>query len=156
MTYKNQIKDIDKLINQAMDILGLLKRSEKRIGNKADFTLTGLVGRNFLGDFIRNSKVSTINANIGRIQEELLDFHKNLLLFDENLARKVDLPVKLEEFKTARTACSDIKLRTKMRSKELEVQKLQAKMKSIVKRLVKKREKVLYNIKKEEELETFK
>lgn len=156
MTYKNDIKTIDKLIFQARGILSMLERSEKRIGNKADFTLTGLVGRNAVGDFIRNSKVLTINSDIGRLQSELLDFHKNLMLFDEDLAAKVDLPVKLEEFRTARTAISDIKLRTQMRSKKLEVAKIQVKMKTIIKKLIKEKEKISYNIKKEEELETFK
>lgn len=156
MNYKREINEIDKLICQAMDILALLQRSEKRIGSKADFTLTGHVGRNALGDFIRSSKVSTINSDIGRLQEELLDFHKNLLLYDEDLARKVDLPVKLEQFRGSRTAVADIKLRTQMRSKELEVAKLQAKMKTIIKKLTKEKEKVYYKMKKEAEFETFK
>lgn len=156
MNYKQDIKEINKLINQSKDILSLLVRAERRIGGKSNFTISGLAGRNFLGDFIRNSKVSTINSSIGRIQTELLTLHKDLLLFDESLAKKIDLPVKLEEFKTSRSVISDIKLRVNMRSKELEVQKIKQKIKTLIKKLVKEREKIYYNIKKEAELKKFK
>lgn len=156
MNYKDDINEINKLINQARDILFMLEKSEKRIGGRADFTLTGLVGRNALGDIIRGSKVYTINSDIGRLQAKLLDFHKNLLLYDEDLAKKVDLPVKLEQFRTSRTAVADIKLRTQMRSKVLEVAKLQAKMRTIIRKLRKEKEKIHYNMKKEAELEEFK
>lgn len=156
MNNKQDIKEINKLINQSKDILNLLKGAEKRIGSNANFKITGLAGRNFLGDFIRNSKVSTINSSIGRLQSKLLTLHKDLLLYDESLAKKIDLPVKLEEFKSSRTVVSDIKLRVKMRSKELEVQKIKQKIKTLIRKLVKEREKIYYNIKKEAELKKFK
>lgn len=156
MNYKKELNQINRLEAQAVGILAMLKRSEKRIGNTSDFTISGLFGRNLFGDMIRGSKVSTINSTIGRLQREILDFHKNLLLFDEDLARKVDLPVKLERFVSSKTPVSDIKLRTQMRSKELEVARLQANMRTIIKRLEKEKEKIYYEVKKEEELESFK
>lgn len=156
MKYKQDIKEIDKLISQSKDILGLLERAEKRIAVNTNFTISGLAGRNFFGDLIRNSKVTTINSTIGRLQTALLALHKDLLLFDESLAKNIDLPIKLEEFKSSRTAISDIKLRVKMRSKELEVQKLQPKIRTLIKKLVKEKEKIYYNNKKEAELNSFK
>ncbi|MDD7306216.1 MAG: hypothetical protein PUG67_06475 [Peptoniphilaceae bacterium] len=156
MNYKEDLKEINKLIDQAKNIENLLRKSEIRIGKKSDFKITGYLGRNFLGDIIRSSKVSAINLDIGKLQREILDFHKNLMLYNEDLARKVDLPVKLEDFVSSKTVLSDIKLRTQMRLKELEVQKLLARMRTITKKLSKEKEKIYYNYKKEQELESFK
>lgn len=155
MNYKKDIKQVDKLIKQAKSVYALIERSEKRIAGNASFKISGFLGRNFFGDLIRNNKVSSINSTIEKLQEELLSFQKDLLLFDDNLARKLDLPVKLAEFSSSRTVFSDIILRTKMRTKEMEVLKLKGKIKTIVKRLYKEREKINYNMRKEAELKHF-
>ena len=54
--YENdRIKEIDKLLDEARDALGVLQRATKRVGKASDYSLTGLVGRNMLGDFLRSN-----------------------------------------------------------------------------------------------------
>ena len=151
----NRIKEIDKLLVEARDALGVLQRATKRVGKASDYSFTGLVGRNMLGDFLRSSKNNSINKAIDRSQDVLLSLHSNLLTFDPKLASIIDLPYKLSQFSRTRNPISDMKLRIDMRKKKLDIQKSEKKLITLIKKLSKERSKEINKIKKDIELKAF-
>lgn len=155
--YTNErIKEIDRLIDKVQYALGVLNRSTRRVGNVADFKLTGLLGRNIVGDFIRNSKNNSINKAIDRSQDILLNLHSDLLLFDPRLASIIDLPYKLSQYGSTRNALSDMKLRIGMRKKKFDIQMAEKKLITLIKKLVKEKSKEINKLKMEAELELYK
>lgn len=151
----NRIKEIDKLLDEARDALGVLQRATKRVGKASDYSLTGLVGRNIVGDFLRSNKNNSINKDIDRSQDVLLSLHSNLLTFDPKLASIIDLPYKLSQFSSPRNPISDMKLRIDMRKKKLDIQKSEKKLITLIKKLSKERSKEINKIKKSIELKAF-
>ena len=126
--YENtRIKEINKLLDEAREALGVLQRASIRVGKASDYSITGLVGRNIVGDFLRSNKNNVINKSIDRSQDVLLKLHADLLIFDPNLASILDLPYKLSEFSRPRNALSDMKLRIDMRKKEIGYSKIRKK-----------------------------
>lgn len=154
--YENtRIKEINKLLDEARDALGVLQRASIRVGKASDYSITGLVGRNIVGDFLRSNKNNVINKSIDRSQDVLLKLHADLLLFDPNLASILDLPYKLSEFSRPRNALSDMKLRIDMRKKKLDIQKSEEKLITLIKKLSKEKSKEINKIKKDIELKSF-
>lgn len=152
----DRIKEIDRILDKARYALAVLNRSTRRVGRAADFKLTGLVGRNILGDFLRSNKNNSINKAIDRSQDILLNLHSDLLLFDPKLAEIIDLPHKLTQFSSTRNRISDMKVRIDMRRKKLEVQKAEKKLIRLIKRLVWEKSKELDRLKMEAELKLYK
>ena len=65
--YENtRIKEINKLLDEAREALGVLQRASIRVGKASDYSITGLVGRNIVGDFLRSNKNNVINKSIDR------------------------------------------------------------------------------------------
>ena len=104
---------------------------------------------------MRGNKVSSVNSNVDRAQRAILDFHANLLLFDEKLANKVSLPSKMSEFSSANGKPSDIAIRTNMRLKEFDITKSKRNIQSIIRRLESEKKKATYEILKERELDQY-
>ena len=129
--YKLKLKQVEALLRQAKDVESLLARAESKINGKYDFSSHQVLRGNFLGNLLRGNKVSAVNNNIDRAQQALLDFHANLLLFDEKLANKISLPSKMSEF---------------------DITKAKRSMQAIVRRLESERKKAFYEISKEKEL----
>lgn len=150
-----KLNQINKLIKEGQELLALIEKSERTIAKRNDFSLTGLLGRNAIGDFVRNTKVRTINSSIDKIQEDVLKYQKNLAIYDTKYAYYLDLPYKLQEFKSSRTAISDILLRTNMRKKGLEVAKIKNRLVILIKKLIKEEKKIEISIRKQIELEEF-
>ena len=111
---------------------------------------------NFFGNFLRGNKVSAVNSNIDRAQQALLDLHANLLLFDENLAKKIYLPSKMSEFSSANGKASDIAIRTNMRLKQFDITKSKRSLQTVIRRLESEEKKTRYEIAKEKELKEYK
>ncbi|MDU5504758.1 MAG: hypothetical protein E6073_06400 [Anaerococcus vaginalis] len=154
--YNNtKIKEINKLLDEAKNALGVLQRASRRVGKVSDYSITGLVGRNIVGNFLRANKNNTINKSIDRIQDVLLKLHTNLLTFDPKLASILDLPYKLSEFSSPRNALSDMKLRIDMRKKQFDIQKSEKKLITLIKKLSKEKSKEINKIKKSIELKSF-
>lgn len=154
--YNNtKIKEINKLLDEAKNALGVLQRASRRVGKVSDYSITGLVGRNIVGNFLRANKNNTINKSINRIQDVLLKLHTNLLTFDPKLASILDLPYKLSEFSSPRNALSDMKLRIDMRKKQFDIQKSEKKLITLIKKLSKEKSKEINKIKKSIELKSF-
>lgn len=154
--YNNtKIKEINKLLDEAKNALGVLQRASRRVGKVSDYSITGLVGRNFVGNFLRANKNNTINKSIDRTQDVLLKLHANLLIFDPKLASILDLPYKLSEFSSPRNAFSDMKLRIDMRKKQFDIQKSEKKLITLIKKLSKEKSKEINKIKKSIELKSF-
>lgn len=154
--YENtKIKEINKLLDEARNALGVLQRASRRVGKVSDYSITGLVGRNIVGNFLRANKNNTINKSIDRIQDVLLKLHTNLLTFDPKLASILDLPYKLSEFSSPRNAFSDMKLRIDMRKKQFDIQKSEKKLITLIKKLSKEKSKEINKIKKSIELKSF-
>ena len=79
--YENtRIKEINKLLDEAREALGVLQRASIRVGKASDYSITGLVGRNIVGDFLRSNKNNVINKSIDRSQDVLLKLHADLLI----------------------------------------------------------------------------
>lgn len=154
--YENaRIKEINKLLDEAIEALGVLQRASKRVGKTSDYSVTGLIGRNILGDFLRANKNNTINKSIDRTQDVLLKLHANLLTFDPKLASILDLPYKLSQFSSPRSTLSDIKLRINMRKKQLEIQNAERRLITLIKKLSKEKSKEINKIKHSIELKSF-
>ena len=154
--YNNtKIKEINKLLDEAKNALGVLQRASRRVGKVSDYSITGLVGRNIVGNFLRANKNNTINKSIDRIQDVLLKLHTNLLTFDPKLASILDLPYKLSEFSSPRNALSDMKLRIDMRRKQFDIQGSEKKLITLIKKLSKEKSKEINKIKKSIELKSF-
>lgn len=154
--YENaRIKEINKLLDEAREALGVLQRASKRVGKTSDYSVTGLIGRNIVGDFLRANKNNTINKSIDRTQDVLLKLHANLLLFDPKLASILDLPYKLSQFSSPRNALSDMKLRINMRKKQLEIQNAERRLITLIKKLSKEKSKEINKIKHSIELKSF-
>ena len=145
--YKLKLNQVEDLLRQAKDVENLLARAESKINGKYDFSSHQVLRGNFLGN-----KVSAVNNNIDRAQQALLDFHANILLFDEKLANKISLPSKMSEFSSANGKGSDIAIRTNMRLKEFDITKAKRTMQTIIRRLESERKKAAYEISKEKEL----
>ncbi|WP_297280963.1 hypothetical protein [uncultured Anaerococcus sp.] len=153
--YQLKLKQVESLLRQAKDVFNLLDRAERKIDGKYDYPSHQALRGNFLGNFLRGNKVSAINSNIDRSQQALLDFHANLVLFDERLANKISLPSKMSEFSSANGKTSDIAIRTNMRFKEFDVTKSKRSMQTIIRRLESEKKKALYEIAKEKELSEY-
>lgn len=153
--YKLKLKQIEALLRQAKDLENLLKRAEKKIDGKYDYPSNGLFRGNFFANFLRGNKVNAINNNVDRAQQAILDFHANLLLFDEKLANKISLPSKMSEFSSANGKASDIAIRTNMRLKEFDLTKSKRTIQTIIRRLESEKKKAAYEIAKEWELAEY-
>lgn len=151
-----KLKQVEALLSQAKTVLNQLERSEKKINGKYDFNAHSLLRGNFLGNFLRGNKVSAVNSNVDRAQQALLDFHANLLLFDEHLASKIFLPSKMSEFSSANGKASDIAIRTNMRLKQFDVTKAKRSLETVIRRLESEAKKTRYEISKEKELLDYK
>lgn len=154
--YTRRLKDIEALLRQAKDVESQLQRAEKKIDGKYEFSAHEALRGNFLGNFLRGNKVSSVNSNIDRAQQALLDFHANLLLFDRNLADRLRLPSKMSEFSSAEGKASDIAIRTNMRLKEFDVTKSKRALQTVIRRLESEKKKASYEIAKEKELGEYK
>ena len=153
--YQLQLKKLESILRQAKDVLSQLERSERKIEGKYDFNSHSLLRGNFFGNFLRGNKVSAVNSNIDRSQQALLDFHANLLLFDEDLAKKIYLPSKMSEFSSANGKASDIAIRTNMRLKQFDITKAKRSLQTVIRRLESEEKKVYYDIAKEKELDEY-
>ena len=154
--YSLKLKQVESLLSQAKTALNQLERSEKKIDGKYDFNTNSLLRGNFLGNFLRGNKVSAVNSNVDRAQQALLDFHANLLLFDEHLASKIFLPSKMSEFSSANGKASDISIRTNMRLKQFDVTKAKRSLQTVIRRLESEAKKTRYEISKRKELLEYK
>lgn len=148
---KNKIQ-VDKMIIKARSVLRLLETTSRKVGAKSDFTGKKFLRGNFLGDFLRGNKAHSVNKNLDRIQQALLDFHRDLLLFDENLAAMVYLPSKISEYSDIDGKLADIAFRTNIRMKELDINKARRSIEKIIRRLEAQSRKYAYDIKKYKEL----
>ena len=153
--YKLKLKEIESLLREAKDVESLLQRAEKKIDSKYEYSTHQALRGNFIGNFLRGNKVSSVNSNVDRAQRAILDFHANLLLFDEKLANKVSLPSKMSEFSSANGKPSDIAIRTNMRLKEFDITKSKRNIQSIIRRLESEKKKATYEILKERELDQY-
>ena len=153
--YDLRLRQIEDLLIEAKEVFSQLERAEKKINKKYDYTTHGALRGGFLGNFIRGNRVSAVNSNIDRSQEALLNFHSNLLLFDQRLANKINLPSKMSEFSSANGKASDIAIRTNMRLKGFDVTKSKRSIEAIIRRLESERKKVCYEISKRKELEEY-
>lgn len=153
--YQLKLKKLESILRQANDVLSQLERSERKIEGKYDFNSHSLLRGNFFGNFLRGNKVSAVNSNIDRAQQALLDLHANLLLFDEDLAKKIYLPSKMSEFSSANGKASDIAIRTNMRLKQFDITKAKRSLQTVIRRLESEEKKVYYDIAKEKELDEY-
>lgn len=53
---------------------------------------------NFLGDFIRKSRVKSINNNIDKVQDAMFKLEADLILYDKDLAGFLRLPAKMSQY----------------------------------------------------------
>lgn len=150
-----RIKEIDKLMDETEKALGVLSRASRKVGKSSDFKLSGLVGRNFLGDVIRSSKNNSINKSIDRVQDTILDLHSKLMLFDPKLASILDLPYKMTQYGGAHNPISDMKLRIDMRKKKFDIERAQTRLVTLMKRLAKERVKEINKVKHKLELSLY-
>ena len=153
--YQLKLKQVKSLLREAKDALYQLERSERKIENKYNYPTHGALRGNFFGNFLRGNKVSQVNSNVDRAQQALLDFHANLLLFDEKLANKISLPSKMSEFSSANCKASDIAIRTNMRLKQFDITKAKRSLQTVIRRLESEEKKVYYDIAKEKELDEY-
>lgn len=133
--YDLRLRHIEDLLIEAKEVFSQLERAEKKINKKYDYTTHGALRGGFLGNFIRGNRVSAVNSNIDRSQEALLNFHSNLLLFDQRLANKINLPSKMSEFSSANGKASDIAIRTNMRLKQFDITKAKRSLQTVIRRL---------------------
>lgn len=152
----DKIKEIDRLLDKTKEAISVLNRSTRRIGKASNFKLTGYLGRNVVGDFIRSNKNQSINKAIERVQDTLLELHSDLLVFDPKLKDFIELPYKLSQFSSVRNPVRDIKLRVDMRKKKLDIQKSEKKLITLIKKLNKEKSKEINRLKKEAELKLYK
>ena len=153
--YKLKLKQVESLLRQAKDVFNQLDRAERKIDSKYDYSSHEALRGNFLGNFLRGNKVSAVNSNIDRAQQALLDFHANLLLFDERLANKISLPSKMSEFSSANSKPSDVAIKTNMRFKQFDITKSKRTVQTIIRRLEAEKKKIVYVISKEKELDEY-
>lgn len=153
---KTRLNQIDKLLKEALKLKELLEIKERKIGHSASFAISGYVGRNGLGDLLRKGKVSSINTSLDKVQKELLDFHKDLALFDDRLANRLELPSKLSEVGQTRNPVSDIILRSEMRKKEFEVTRQIRKLDSIIDSLTRYKKMEIFKLRKEKQMDVAK
>lgn len=153
--YNRRLNQIEALLKEARDVHSQIERSEKKVDGKYDFTANGLLRGNIFGNFLRGNKVSAVNSNINRAQQAILDFHANLLLFDQALADKLILPSKMSEFSSANGKASDIAVRTNMRLKEFDLTKSKRSLETVIRRLTSEAKKASYELDKEAELEEY-
>ena len=145
--YKRQV-EVDKYIKDARKIYNDILISSRRVGKSSDFTGKKFLRGNILGDFLRANKNHNANKSIGRIQEELLDFHSNLLLFDEKLANKLYLPSKVSEYSNINGKIADIAFRSKLRMKEVDISKSARSVQKVLMKLLSEKRKIAYDIRK--------
>lgn len=150
---KKLLKNIDSSIDHGLDLIKLIERSRLKVKRSNSFLVSKYIGRNFLGDIIRSRKVSCINSNIDRIQEEILKFDSKIKLLDNSLSQNITLPYKLTEFETSRSKLSDLILRFKMRKKQLDIESTLRDIKIVVRRLIFLRNKIKYKMRNEEKIE---
>ncbi len=148
---KNKIQ-VDKMIIKARSVLRLLNTTGRKVGSKSDFTGLNILRGNFLGNFMRGNKAHSVNKNLDRSQKAILDFHRDLLLFDEKLAAMVYLPSKISEYSDINGKIADIAFRTNIRMKELDINKAARSIEKIIRRLEAQSRKYAYEIKKYQEL----
>ncbi|MDO4662927.1 MAG: hypothetical protein Q4B36_07445 [Tissierellia bacterium] len=146
------IKDINDTIESGKKLIKDLERSRKRIRRHNDFKISRHFGRNFVGDRIRSYKVSMINKDIERCQEEILEFDSKVKAIEKEYSNRIDLPYKLPEFGGAKSSVKDLSLRIKMRMKQLDVEASIRETKTVIKKLIFMRNKIIYNERKKKEL----
>lgn len=144
--YKKQV-EVDKFIKDARALLVSLKVHALKVGKNSDFTSSRFLRGNFLGNILRSNKNKNVNKNIGRVQDEILHFHKNLLIFDEKLASMIHLPSLTSDYYPVAGKISDIGFRMKLRLKEEDIRKAQRSVEKILRRLIAQKKKIAYDIK---------
>lgn len=148
---KNKVKT-DKMIIKAKSVLRLLRTVEIKVRQKSDFTSLSLLRGNLVGNLIRSSKLSSVNKNLDKSQEAILNLHRDLLIFDENLAKILYLPTKITQYSTVRGKLADIAFRTNLRLKAKDISKAKRSVEKIIRRLEATSRRYAYDIKKYQEL----
>lgn len=140
--------ELDKLIKDVRSIIRDVESYGKRLGAMAHFPTTGLLRGNLLGNIIRRRNHNIANKNLDRVQEAIIDLRTRLLFYDQGLADLLTLPSKLTGFSEVNSKLADLAFRGKIKMKELDVYKAKAGLDKLLRRLVARRRKNDYEIKK--------
>lgn len=149
---EKKILRIDKMLKKAREVRKLIITTIKNLDDKYTYSTKGFLRGNILGDFIRKSRVKSVNNNIGKVQEAMLRFEADLLLYDKKLAGALRLPAKMSQYGGASNMLTDIGLRTDMRFREFDVTRSLRNVENVMKRLKANKDKLRYELKKNKEL----
>lgn len=129
----------DKILRKARQTRAIVIKSLQSIDNKYDFSASSWLRGNFLGNFIRGSKIDKMNKNIDRVQKSMLKLEADLMVYDidndTNLAGFLRLPSKMSESGKVTNKFTDIGLRTSMRFRQFDVVVSLRNLETIIKRL---------------------
>ena len=127
---ENKIVDIDlrivrtnKMIRRVRQVRAMVKLAMKNMDNQYAYSTSDWLRGNILGDFIRKKRTDKLNSLINKVQQAMLDLERDLLVYDENLAKSLRLPSKMAEAGKVTGIIDDIALRSKMRYKKFDVAK---------------------------------
>ena len=118
-----QIVETDKMIRKVRRVRAMIKQAMANMDKQYEFSTSTILRGNILGDIIRNKRTDKLNSNINTVQKELLRLEADLLLYDEDLARKLRLPAKMTNPARVDGIMGDIGLRTQMRYRQFDVAK---------------------------------
>ena len=153
---EKQIVRTEKILKKTRNVRSLMLSASKNLNGKYTYTNKGFLRGNLLGNFIRKSRVKSVNNNIDRVQEALLKLHADLMLYDQDFANKLSLPSKMTEFRGASNKLSDIGLRTSMRFREFDMIKSLRNLENVMKKLIARHNKLKYELKKSKEVLGYK
>lgn len=153
---EKQILKTDKMIQKAKRVRSLIINCYKNLDDKYTYSTSKFLRGNIFGDFMRNSRVKSINNNIGKVQDALLKFEADLLIFDKDLASVLKLPAKMQGYGRVEGKLADISLRTDMRFRQFDVAKSLKNLDVVIKRLLASRKRMAYDLKNQKELLGYK
>lgn len=153
---EKQILKTDKIIQEARKVRSLIINCYKNLDDKYTYSTSKFLRGNIFGDIMRKSRVKSINNNIGKVQDALLKFEADLLVFDKDLANDLKLPSKMQGYGRVDGKFSDISLRTDMRFRQFDVAKSLRNLDVVIKRLLASRKRMAYDLKNQKELLAYK
>ena len=111
-----EIVKTDKMIRKVRQVRARIKLAMREMENQYSYTTSSLLRGNIFGDLIRKKRTDKLNATIGKVQQDLLNLEADLLLYDEDLAKRAEASRVYGSF-------DDIALRSRMRYREFDVAK---------------------------------
>lgn len=156
MDIEKKILRTDKMIKKARSVRSLIITTIKNLDDKYTYSTSGFLRGNILGDFIRKSRVKSVNSNIDKVQDAMFKLEADLIIYDKDLAGALRLPAKMSQYGGADGLFSDIALRSNMRLKQFDVTKSLRNVETVIKRLKARKDRLRYDLKKNKELLEYK